>query len=688
MMVFALCIFVFAVLLFLPGTLFNRLLNIDLVDALCLAPVSSIVLYSIGELLCAGIGLPCSTLFLFIFALLSSAVAFGFRFLIVRSASETCRLEGSGTFKIDVRRQWPVVLYLLIGFVAVYLFFIKQLDGPDSFFQGWDNTYHLSAIRGFLESGNWSPVLSGRYYSGEITPYNSSQVGYYPSVLHSLCAMVASILSVEPMVALNAVNAAVIAIVFPLGMNRLLAKMSRDGSYVVVMGSLLCLGTAVSPWDLLTYGPLFPNLLSMSLVPATMSIFLDLCESISDRDFFAVCKWSLLILISALAVFLAHPNGIFTLIVVLWPFLASWLWNEVGQSGRFRGRAIFAEISLVVITVAFWLICYNHPAFAGAVAINWPAISDLKGSIVDGFFFSMVGRPKNLVASFFLFVGLFSLLKDVDNRWIVVSFILGLGLYAVSAGTDGPAKHLLTGFWYTDYHRLAVVSAFVSSIVASFGAGKILSVISNRLTIGRNGIALNGIMAAGTMAAFILYLSIGFLLYKGDTRLFDEKVISSPFSYQAREISNQYNKDLVYYDVLTNEELQFVKSVSNYLNDGSLVLNSPLDGTLLLFAVNSTPVYYRGAYTPVEDEETLDSRLIRTRLFDFAHSDEVRAAVERTGAKYVLQLDHGERDDEIRINYVAHNPEEWVGIESIEPDTPGFTLLKEQSDMRLYRIDL
>lgn len=688
MTVLIFCILVFAVVLFLPGAIFNRLLNIDWIDTLCLAPVTSILLYSFGELFCAGVGLACSTIFLFTFALASAAMTSILRFLILRNTRKTDGLVASRAPKIDIRRQWPVMLYLLIGFVATFLFFVKQLDGPDSFFQGWDNTYHLSAIRGFLDSGDWSPILSGRYYSGEVTPYTSSQVGYYPSVLHSLCAMVASILNVEPMVALNAVNATVVGIVFPLGMYRLITKMSRDRLCVVMMGSLFCLGTAVSPWDLLTYGPLFPNLLSMSLVPLTMSVFLDVCEAISVRDLFEACKWALLLFFSALSVFLAHPNGIFTLVVLLWPFLASWLWKEASQSGRFVMRAIFAEIILVAITVAFWSICYKHPAFAGAVAINWPAISDLKEALCDGVLFSMVDRPMNLIASFFLFVGLVSLFKDSDNRWVVASCALGLGLYAVSAGTDGVVKHLLTGFWYTDYHRLAVVSAFSSSIVASFGAGNLLSAITDRIAIKQNGVAQNGIVASGVMVALILYLPIGFLLYKGDTQLPGGDIIESPFTYQAREISNQYNKDLVYYDVLTNEELQFVKSISKYLNDGSLVLNSPLDGSLLLFATNNIPVYYRGASAPGADEETSDSKLIRTRLFDLNHSDEVRDAVERTGAKYVLQLDHGYRDDEIRIHYVTHHPEEWAGLESIEPETPGFTLIAEQSDMRLYRIDL
>ena len=95
--------------------------------------------------------------------------------------------------------------------------------------------------------------------------------------------------------------------------------------------------------------------------------------------------------------------------------------------------------------------------------------------------------------------------------------------------------------------------------------------------------------------------------------------------------------------------------------------------------------YFRRAGTsgPAGLEEY--TSLIRTRLCDYASSDEVRAAVEQAGAHYVMMLDDKSGDDRTVVN-LRYKEEDWAGIESITPETPGFSLVLSEGDMRLYRI--
>ena len=77
--------------------------------------------------------------------------------------------------------------------------------------------------------------------------------------------------------------------------------------------------------------------------------------------------------------------------------------------------------------------------------------------------------------------------------------------------------------------------------------------------------------------------------------------------------------------------------------------------------------------------------VLRTKLCDYTASDEVREAVEKTGARYVMLLDEKSYDDRTVVK-LRYKEEDWVGIESITQDTPGFTLVLSEGDMRLYRI--
>ena len=60
-------------------------------------------------------------------------------------------------------------------------------------------------------------------------------------------------------------------------------------------------------------------------------------------------------------------------------------------------------------------------------------------------------------------------------------------------------------------------------------------------------------------------------------------------------------------------------------------------------------------------------------------------AVEKAGARYVMLLDEKSYDDRTVVK-LRYKEEDWVGIESITQDTPGFTLVLSEGDMRLYRI--
>lgn len=63
-------------------------------------------------------------------------------------------------------------------------------------------------------------------------------------------------------------------------------------------------------------------------------------------------------------------------------------------------------------------------------------------------------------------------------------------------------------------------------------------------------------------------------------------------------------------------------------------------------------------------------------------------AVQDAGAAYVLQLDHNVpfEDGVWLIQTNEDNRKDFAGIEAVDGGTPGFEVIMEEGDMRLYRI--
>lgn len=685
---FLLCLIVASLMLFIPGGLLLYQLNMGPKQSIGFAPIISIVLYSIIELALAGANISPS-----ICLLLSITCSVLLACIAVRTVLNRryATLSGEcGVLRPLSKYDWSMLVYAAIGCLAVFVFFVKQLDGPDSFFQGWDNVTHLNGIRALMNSDNWNPLSLNRFTEADVSPYINNGPNFYPSALHVLCASVASIVGVVPAVALSAVNAVMIGLVFPLGFYQLISTLSNHSKFVVYSGALLCLGNAVAPWDMLIYGPLFPNLFSFSFIPSVMASFILTCKEISKNQWARAWRDGAIVLMGALSVFLGHPNGIFSLIVLLAPYLFYWGWCELRERGLPTTGRIAIAVAYSFFIGAFWIVCYELPMFASVVGVSWPAINNsLLGAAADALLFSYVWRPKNIIVSCLMLAGFVAIFRDRRYIWLNVSMLVSQLFYAVCAGTNGEIKQLLTGFWYTDYYRVAALAAYAGSLVACFGLGKIIewsvcqlkSIFAQSKFVKLTSEYLQGALSVG---AFLL---AGYLIFNGNVVLPVVGHIELPFGYQAAETSRQYDKALIHYDVLTVEELAFVDENRKFLDDGSTIINSPNDGSLFLYATDNMNTYYRSGSCPGPNEETEDSFLIRTRLFDIDNDERVKNAVKNIGAKYVLQLDYGDREEECRIFYNSYNPEDWQGIQLINENTPGFTLLSETHDMRIFRID-
>ena len=70
-------------------------------------------------------------------------------------------------------------------------------------------------------------------------------------------------------------------------------------------------------------------------------------------------------------------------------------------------------------------------------------------------------------------------------------------------------------------------------------------------------------------------------------------------------------------------------------------------------------------------------------LDEIASNNDVKGAVDSVGAKYVLKLHQDPKSNDDRNWW---DPDEWIGLDSITDETPGFETVLSDGDMRLYRV--
>lgn len=680
---FIACFFVVGVL-YLPGcVVLGTTLRKPLL-ALSLAPAMSVLIYSVIEAVYCFLGVYCSAL--------SVGIATGIVCLVILSvfgAQSRHRVKGSQICMpnaIDKRDVALFALYLIIGIAAVGLYFIRPLDGPNSFFQGWDNVHHLPAIQTYADSGIWNPLFSSSYAPWAISPYTVSTYSFYPSAWHILCASVMSALEVSATFSVNCVNAVLIGVVFPISMYGLLRTITNNDCYVMLFGSLIVSGVPACPWSYIIYGPLYPNLFAMVLAPIAMTQFILTLKSVSAKEPRRAVAYGLFTLLSTCSVALAHPNGVFTLIVFLAPYLTYWLFQELKAHNVKLPIRVCAIVAPWILIIVFWVICYHLPIFTGVVQTTWPSISSETQSLVDALLLSVIDHPAQIAIFMLLVAGVFYLFANQKSLWILAVYAACAVMYILDAGTDSFLKNWITGFWYTDYHRTGAMLGFAAILIAAIGAGalaRLLQYTALRVT-SDDAHRIRSLRAT----SFVLYLFIGIFIYIGSFSLKGFGDIQTAFGYQSQEFSYQNDFEMVYYDILTYEEQQFAEEALSLVPEDAVIINNPNDGSVFLYPLFDTDLYYRGCTVPSKGKESSESELIRLHLSEISSSPEVQQAVQNIGAAYVIQLDHKDRDEEFRNFYQTYDYEDWSGINNIDEGTPGFTLIYSENDMRLYRIEL
>lgn len=555
------------------------------------------------------------------------------------------------------------LLYVIISFCVGYVIFIRNLDTPLSIFQENDCYFHLNLIRRSLESELF---------------FNISQPGY-PQAWHVITALLADAFGNNVGIAVNAVNFALIAVVFPLGMYFFISQIVQK-SKISLWGAFCVLAFTAYPWGLLVFGPLYPNLASLAVLPIAMSLYIR-CFQISVPLKTTLARFSVFV-ISCLGLAMIHPGSIFVGITLLTPYTVSAIYLSANPSLAPLSKRIIRIVLFLLFVATVWVILFLAPPLSSTVSFHWPAYLSKTQAVVSAALLALTkaSAPQLVLASLTI-IGFIYSLYTPEYRWLAASYAITQVMRFVNVTTDGFLKHLLTGFWYTDEFRVAALVAIAGIPLATLGIYSIASFL-NRLIITLIKPRDHQAMAKIVNAGFIIFLAIA--IYMPNYQIPMNQYVVTGFGQITDMLrnGNSLQPDQNAYDYA---EYQFIERVAAIVPEDSMIVNVPFDGSIYAYGLNGVDTYFNKWYGYEDESADSTDFLIRNSLCSYYYDEEVRAAVEEAGVTYVLLLED-DYQEQTGLYLNQYNASDWVGITSITENTPGFELVLAGDGMSLYRI--
>ena len=659
--------------LIVPGYLFARALCLQRELSFAVSPLISIAVYCVLAVVYGFVGVPCGWFTLPALLTAVSLVAFmafgkGRQQSIGFEISASAPLAEKGLLSHVSSVQLGMVLGVLVATVTSVVVYVSSLGSPDSFIQYYDNSFHLSRVHEFAQTGNYSSLSSV----------------FYPSAWHLVAALAESTVGITSPVAQHVANLAFIVAVYPLGMVALMGVLFPDKPRLIWLSGLFCLAIAFWPWRIMLFGPLYPNLASLCMMPAECAIFISLFKPLMGED----RKPKILLFVAGgMALGFAQPNGIFSAGVFLIPFclyrtrrLAK---EMLGGGKRATLLSVLVELGVALLFAAIWFGLTQVPALHDTVYYNRPKAMRLTEALYWCFDFSYVMFRPQFVMELSVIFGALAFLVDPQRRWMVASFFAASCIFIVAAAVGAEWKYLISGFWYSDYYRIAAMASIFAVPLVCSGMSVVVDVskwfvcfIGEKVRVASGAGRVASAFSAAAIAVLCIFNYVAFDYIDWYWR-------SYGFDAVKCEFVDAYQNDASH--ILDSSERNFLKQVKTIVGD-STVANICYDGSGFAYATDDINVLSNLFGMELSD----DGELVKRRLNRYVEMPEVKAAAERLNVKYVLQLDCGAINGSFSFggtyNTMTYTKSEWVGISLVDEDTPGFELVLSEGDMRLYRL--
>lgn len=581
--------------------------------------------------------------------LVSVAVLLGGCAIVTLIRRRVCLHDSAAAASVAVpQRSWLPFVSVALAAAVLIPRLVFVFGQPENISQTFDNIYHLNAVRYVLDEATIAPTR-------QIIP------GFYPSLWHAVTATVVSLSGSDIPVAVNAVAVVLGGVVWPISCVYLVQQIAGRSPAAVAVAGPLSAAFAAFPLLMLDFGVLYPNVLSIALLPAALAALVAVCGLATGERPDAIVRWG--ILLAAVAVVaLAHPSTLMAFFAIgFWP--AVWAGVRWFRQARSRGTRLPAVIIAaaawaVGLTVVALLLRYAKPTLAQAF---WLATMSPLEATTQVVLNGPVGRPAELTVSVLVMAGVIAIVVWQRQRlWLVFGWLTIGFIYVVCASFPSSSfRYNLTGTWYSDLNRIAALLPVAAIPLAAVGFALVVQLVSGWFVRRRSGESASRteLLAAAAGAAIVLLI-----------------VQVAPALQVATASARGVYAITASSPLVTPDEQALLKRLPDHVPAGDVIVGSPWTGTSLSYALADRHALYSHIYqVPDEDMETIAFGLNR------ADSDpEVCQALERASTRWVL--DFGPKE-------VHGSTHPFPGLESLDDSDLVELVDSEGADARLYRIN-
>ncbi|WP_217136067.1 DUF6541 family protein [Leucobacter chinensis] len=542
----------------------------------------------------------------------------------------------------------PLAAAAFAGGITAYAL-AKALPGPAAVSQTYDAIFHLNAVQLIIETQNASPLAMDL-----AAPGNPS---FYPTVWHSLVALVAQLTGASVPLATNATLFASVSFVWAVGAVGLGRAVVGPGGNGTLSAGVFAAVFPSLPLSLAGFGVLYPNLLSMSLLPYVLIAIAKLSDTARARRTDVLnATATVLLLIGALgSATLTHPNALHASFLLSIGFVIVWCVTRFKHHHSALSRIIGVSMLAASLAagVAFWRF--------GRTSLNdWGGSQGPFGAVIEAFGTAPRLDGHNWVVTCFVLLGLLAVCFRRTLMPYVIALVLVLGFYVLAEGfTPGPIRELFLSPWYSDPWRLAAIVPLALLPFAVLGGKLVLDALRPAAI---RFLAFAGASGKALAPTWVTFVAIGGLALAGTSLYGVSRYI------EAKYASTEDSAPL-----LSLDELTLLERLDEHVSPDDMLLVNPWNGGALAYAIAERHValpHAAGSFP----ESTWQAYQGITRADPSAC-----AAADTIGARYVL--DFGE-------DYVFKTQEVREELAEISGVTvaPGLTQVDREGDAVLYEI--
>lgn len=586
----------------------------------------------------------------------------------------------------------------LIGQVIALLFmvplYLKTLVGPTTIAQRFDNAFHLNAIEAIRRTGEATPFDTGALLRGS----------FYPNGWHTAAALVQDLSGLELPQSVHALALVTMLGIWPLSMWLLIEVLVKPSPAVRLVVGPLLLAFPGFPLVLLDWGMVYPTILGLAAVPALAAALVHLIER---RTLLSAPVQSCLVVgLTGIGVGIAHPGSALVGLIIVLPLSVAALIRHVDRTLRRRHHPVDEQApdaesapasetastsesaptparrsipradlvwaglltALSVMIAGIWL--GMAPSTATAPWDSFETVPQALGEIAMG---GAMGRPTLTVVALLCGIGLLGAFLGTGRDRYVLLALAGPGLvyWASASFDDGFWRDTLSGFFYRDSFRTAAALTLVAVPVAVKGADVIVRGVRTLFSA-----AARGRLEARTphpLVAALASVLVGALASTAlASHVSQDKEVRAQFDHASEAYLTWEISDLVSVD-----EFRMFNELPGLVPDDAYLIADPWEGGGLAYAFSDLDVsriYMTVSRTPAEKH--LDAH-----FDDIATDPEVCEALPEGRPLYYLDL------DDHRLGGDDAEESGYLGYDDITADTPGFDLVHEVGEVRLYEVD-